>query len=278
MSDVPIRTTTIEPTRKWAFPDLRQVYEQRDLLFLLARRDLTVRYKQTLIGVGWVLLQPLAFAAVYSVFLTLFRAQATKGIPYPVFALTGITMWLTLALAFARASESTISGSALISKLYFPRIILPIAAVLPPAVDFTVAFAVLLVAMLFYGVMPALTILLAPAFLVLGLLVAFGIGLFFSALVVRYRDIQQLVPFLTQVLLFVTPILYPLSLVPHALRPLMALNPFTGVIEGFRWAVLPPADPPNALVVLSPIVFCLIVIPLGALYFQRVQNEFADDL
>jgi lipopolysaccharide transport system permease protein len=257
---------------------MRQVVDQRDLLILLARRDLSVRYKQTIVGVGWVLLQPLAFAAVYSIFLTLFRAQGMNGIPYPVFALTGISLWLTLASAFSRASDSTVSGSSLIGKLYFPRIILPIAAVLPPAVDFCVAFVVLIVVMLFYGVVPDAAVLLAPVFLMLGLLVCLGIGLVFSAVVVRYRDIQQLVPFLTQVLLFVTPILYPLSLVPDSFRSLVALNPFTGVLEGFRWAVLPPADAPSMGVLAVPILFCLIVLPAGALYFQRVQNQFADDL
>jgi lipopolysaccharide transport system permease protein len=278
MSNADTRTTIIEPTRRWAFPDLRQVVEQRDLLFLLARRDLAVRYKQTLIGVAWVVLQPLAFAAVYSVFLTLFKAQPTRGIPYPVFALAGLTLWLALSAAFGRVSESTMTGSALISKLYFPRIVLPIAATLPPAVDFAVGFVVLLVVMLVYGVIPGPLLLLTPLVLVVGLLVSLGMGLFFSALVVRYRDIQQLVPFLTQIFLFATPILYPLALVPAGSRPLMALNPYSGVVESFRWVLLPGADPPSALFVLSPIVFCLVTIPLAAIYFQRVQNEFADDI
>lgn len=269
--------TVIEPAHRSGFPSLTELWRYRDTLYFLARRDIAVRYKQTAIGVLWVVLQPVAFALVYASFLTLFGSIPSQGVPYGVFALTSMTLWLFWVAAMSRVSDSTVSSAPLISKIWFPRMIIPLAALGPAIVDLLVSSVVLLAAMLLFGVVPEAKILLAPFAALLALLCALGVGVWFSAIAVRYRDIEQLVPFLTQILLFVTPILYPSDVVPTRLQALHALNPLAGMVETFRWTVLPDAPFPGTHLAIT-LVFVAIVLPTGLRYYERRQALFVDDI
>lgn len=265
----------IEPARGFSPPDFREIWAHRDLVFFLARRDVAIRYKQAVIGVFWALLQPMLLAAVFSVFFGLLaKVDPPAGIPYPLFAVSGMVMWLFFSTAVQNSAESTVLSADLISKAYFPRIVIPTAAVLAPAVDFVFAFVVVVVVAAFYGFYPGPELLTVPFFGGLALIAALGSGLWFSALNVRYRDIHLLVPFLLLVGLFVTPIIYPIEVIPDNLQPLYALNPMLGAIEGFRWALL-GTDWPGYLLAISAGV-ALILFVTGAIYFQRAERSFAD--
>jgi lipopolysaccharide transport system permease protein len=264
-----------EPARRWAFPPLRDVWEHRELVYYLGRRDLAVRYKQTVVGALWAVLQPLLLAAVFSVFLGLIARVPSQGVPYPLFALVGMTMWFFFSTAITRCSESTVGSVELISKVYFPRVIIPIAALVQPAVDFVIATAVLLVVMTAYGVLPGAGALLIPVMFLLSAVIALGIGLWLSALVVRYRDVRHVVPFMIQTMLFVTPVVYALDLIPSGYRLLYAINPLVAVLEGWRWALLPDAPSPGWLL-LIPLASGIVLIMTGLIYFQRAESSFAD--
>jgi lipopolysaccharide transport system permease protein len=266
----------IEPPRAWGLPDLRSLWRFRELLFLMARRDLAVRYRQTAVGILWVVLQPVAYASVFSLALTYLRASPGSGIPYPVFALSGLTIWLFLTGVLARVSGSLTGAAGLISKLRFPRIVLPVAAVLPQLVDVALSFVTLMGVMLVYGVMPEPRIVLAPVFLALGLAVIFGLGLWLAAIAVRFRDVRQIVPFIIQIGIFASPVIYPLDILPPLEQRLMALNPLSGPLEGFRWAVLPDKEPPDLWLVVWPLVVATLLIVSGLIYFRRAEDAFAD--
>jgi lipopolysaccharide transport system permease protein len=268
-------STVIEPLRGVAWPDLGELWRYRDTLYFLARRDIAVRYKQTMIGVLWVVVQPVSFALVYTAFLSLIGSVPSQGVPYGVFALTGMTLWLFFVAAMTRVSSSTVSSADLISKIWFPRLIIPLSALGPAIVDLIASSAVLFLAMAVFGVAPALKILLLPLAAVLALSCAFSIGLWFSAIAVRYRDVEQLVPFLVQVLLFATPILYPADLVPDNLQTLYALNPLVGMVEAFRWVVLPEATIHAGHVAIT-VAFVAIALPTGLVFYERRQHLFAD--
>ena len=269
-------TRIITPPKGWQPPNLRELWEYRDLAFFLVKRDVSIRYRQTLIGTVWAILQPLLLAVVFSVFLGHY-AQVPSGanVPYPVFALSGMAMWLYFSQAMQFASDSTVASRELIAKVWFPRMIIPIAAVIPPAIDFIPAFLVALIVQLAYGVVPPIQILLIPFLAVLTLLVALGIGMWLSALNVRYRVIRLAVPFLIMVGLFVTPIVYPFDTVPDAVQPIYALNPMVGVLETYRWMLYPDADWPGPLI-LIPLATAAILLISGAWFFARSERTFAD--
>jgi lipopolysaccharide transport system permease protein len=269
------QTTLIEPPAGWPRPPLRELWRSGDLIYFLARRDVAVRYKQTAIGALWAVLQPLLLAGIFTVFLGQLTDVPSGGTPYALFALTGMVMWLFIANAIARCSESTIASGDLISKVYFPRMAVPISAVMAPVVDFVAASIVLVVILVAAGEVPTVRILLAPAIFVVALLVTLGVGLWLSATVVRYRDVSLVVPFLIQVLLFITPILYPLSLVPDGYQALYSLNPLVGVLEAFRWAVLPDAAAPGLSLLISAGTGAVLLVS-GLFYFSRAQARFAD--
>jgi lipopolysaccharide transport system permease protein len=269
--------TVIDASRGATWPNLGELWRYRDTLYFLARRDIAIRYKQTAIGVLWVVLQPIAFALVYASFLSLIGSIPSQGVPYGVFALTSMTLWLFFVAALSRVSGSTVSSSALISKIWFPRLIVPLAAMGPALVDLVVSGVVLMFVLLLFGVVPEAKILLAPFAAALGGLCAFGLGIWFSAIAVRYRDVEQLVPFLTQILLFVTPILYPSDVVPQALQTLYAFNPLVGMVEAFRWTVLPDAPFPGTHLAIT-LAFVAIVLPTGLMYYQRHQQLFVDEI
>ncbi len=269
-------TRVLTPPRGWQLPNLREAWEYRDLAYFLVRRDVSIRYRQTLIGTVWAILQPLLLALIFSVFLGRYaKVPSGNDVPYGVFALSGMAMWLYFSQAMLLSSESTVASREMIGKVWFPRLLIPIAAVVPPLIDFVPAFAVALVVQLAYGIVPPIQILLVPALALLTLFVALGIGLWLSALNVRYRDIRLVVPFLVMVGLFVTPIVYPFSVVPDAAQPFYALNPMVGVLEAYRWMLYPGADWPGNLL-LIPLASSIVLVATGLVYFSRAERDFAD--
>jgi lipopolysaccharide transport system permease protein len=268
-------TVLIEPAGGWRLPNLREVANSADLVYFLAKRDVAVRYKQTVVGALWAVLQPLLLAGIFSVFLGQLTDVPSEGTPYALFALAGMTMWLFVANAMARCSESTVSSANLISKVYFPRIAIPLAAVMVPVIDFVAAFFVLVSILVIAGETPGPQLVLAPIVFAVALAITLGIGLWLSAIVVRYRDVSLVVPFLIQVLLFVTPILYPVSLIPDSYQALYSLNPLVGVLEAFRWTVLPDAPAPGTLMLISAITGLALLVT-GLVYFTRAERRFAD--
>jgi lipopolysaccharide transport system permease protein len=265
----------IEPPRGWTLPNLRELWEYRDLLFFMARRHIAVRYQETAVGVAWAVIQPLGFALVLSAFLGLVLSAPTAGVPRAVYVLCGMTIWIFFSETLSRATSSTIESAALITKIWFPRLIIPMAALATPVLDFACAFVVLVVFLLANGVTPDVDVLALPAVVALALMTAFGAGLWLSAIAVRYRDVQIAVPFIIQIGLFATPVVYPLSVVPEAVRPVYVLNPMVGVLEGFRWALLPDAAPPGPLLIV-PVVASVVLVVGGALFFTHAERTFAD--
>ncbi len=266
----------VEPARGWRFPDLREAWAHRDLLYLFVRRDVAVRYRQTTIGAAWAILQPLLLAVVFSLFFGHYaRVPSAPGIPYPVFVVAGMVMWLFFASSMSSASQSTVGSADLISRVYFPRIIIPLAAVIPPLLDFMVAFIVVLVTMLVYGVDPSVRVVLIPGITLLAMMTALGMGLWLSAMHVRYRDVQHVVPFIVLVGMFTTPIVYPFDIIPSSVQPIFALNPMVGVLEGYRWALFPSFSFPGAIL-LIPVIVSVVLVVTGALFFERMENTFAD--
>lgn len=270
----PVRV--IEPPTRFAWPNLSELWEHRDLLYLLSRREVSARYKQSAIGVAWAVVQPVLLAVVFSVFFgKLAKIPSERGVPYPAFAVSGMVLWLFFAGAMSNVTSSTVANRELISKVYFPRMLIPLSAVAQPLVDFVIAFVVVLLTLVIFGVTPPIQILLVPLALLLALATALGIGLWLSAINVRYRDVHLAIPFLIMVGLFVSPITYPFHLVPAAVRAIYAINPMVGVLEVYRWMLFPTASWPGTLV-LIPIAVSVLLIVTGALYFQRTEHTFAD--
>ncbi|MGB3903432.1 MAG: ABC transporter permease [Anaerolineae bacterium] len=269
-----VPTTVIQPSRGWVALNLRDLWAYRELLYFLVWRDIKVRYKQTVLGAAWAVLQPFFTMVVFSIFFGGLAKVPSDGIPYPIFAYCALVPWSYFAGSLERAGNSLVGSSHLITKVYFPRLAIPISAVLAGLVDFAIAFVVLLGMMFYYGFTPTAAVLTLPLFLLLAVLTALGVGLWLSALNVQYRDVRYTIPFLTQVWLFLTPIAYPSSLVPEQWRALYGLNPMAGVVEGFRWALL-GKDPPGRLMAVSIVVVVLLLIG-GLYYFRRMEKTFAD--
>jgi lipopolysaccharide transport system permease protein len=253
---------------------LREVWDQRELFLFLAWRDVRVRYKQTALGAAWALLQPLLTMLVFSVFFGRLAGVPSDGLPYPVFAYCGLLPWQLFSFALGSSATSLVANERLVTKVYFPRLILPLAAVLAGLVDFAIAFALLVPLMLWYGVAPGAAVVALPLFVLLAVGAAVAVGLGLCALNVRYRDVRYALPFLTQFWMFATPIAYPASLVPAAYRPWLGLNPMAGVVEGFRFSLLGgPAPGPLLLVSVLVVAAGLVA---STLYFLRVERSFAD--
>jgi lipopolysaccharide transport system permease protein len=253
----------------------RELWEYRELLYFLVWRDVKVRYKQTVIGAAWAILQPVMTMVVFSIFFGSLAKIPSDGLPYPVFAFTALLPWQLFASALSGASNSLVSSQNLITKVYFPRLIIPIASVLAGLVDFALAFLVLLLLMAYFGIIPSLAVLTLPLFILFALATALAVGLWLSALNVQYRDVRYTIPFLTQFWMFLTPVAYSSSLVPEQWRALYGLNPMAGVVEGFRWALLGKATPPGPLLLVSVATVAVLLIG-GLIYFQRVEGSFAD--
>jgi lipopolysaccharide transport system permease protein len=263
------------PPRPWVPLDLRALWAYRELLYFLAWRDIKVRYKQTVFGVAWAIIQPVAMMVVFSVFLGRLAGVPSDGVPYPIFVYCGLVVWQAFAGSLASATGSVVASASLVTKVYFPRLVIPVAAVAVGLVDALVGSIVLVLLLVYYhvGITPA--ILTLPAFLLLAVLTALAAGVWLAALNVQYRDVRHAVPFLIQLWLFATPVVYPSSLVPESWRPLLGLNPVTGVVEGFRWALLGQAPPSLPLLAMSTGA-TLIVLVSGLYYFRRMEQTFAD--
>lgn len=266
---------TIEPPRGWTTLGLRELWEYRELLYFLTWRDIKVRYKQTALGAAWAIIQPLSTMVVFSLFFGRLAKIPSEGVPYPLFSFAALVPWTFFANGLTQSANSVVLSQNLITKIYFPRLAVPIATVLAGAVDFVLAFVVLLGLMLFYGTPLTLHALWVIPFSVLALVTALGVGFWLAALNVQYRDVRYAVPFLVQLWLFATPIAYPSSLLSEPWRTVYGLNPMVGVVEGFRWALLGTATAPGAMLLVSTAAAVVVAIG-GALYFRRMEQTFAD--
>jgi len=265
----------IQPSRAWFQFDLASLWQYRELLYFLVWRDLKVRYKQTAIGAAWALLQPLMTMLIFTVIFSQFAKIPSDGLPYPIFAYTALLPWTYFAGALSRSSTSVVSEAHLISKVYFPRAVLPLAGTLSGILDFAVAFVLLVGMMTWYGITPGWGLLALPFFLLLALATALAVGLWCSALNVRYRDVGYVIPFLTQCWMYASPVAYPVSLVPERWRFIYSLNPMAGVIEGFRWALLGKLGPDFGVMAASTVVVAVVLVG-GLVFFKRMEKTFVD--
>jgi lipopolysaccharide transport system permease protein len=267
---------TIKPPTGWAVLNLKDLWRYRELIYFLTWRDIKVRYKQTALGASWAILKPFMMMVVFSIFFGGLAEVPSDGVPYPVFSYTGLLPWELFAGALSIASRSLVTNRHMITKVYFPRIILPISSILGGLVDFMIAFVILIVMMIVYGITPTANIWTLPLFLLLALVTALGTSLWLSAMNVLYRDIGYILPFLTQFWLFISPVAYSSTMIPSSYQFLYALNPMAGVVDGFRWALLGIQDSaPGPNLILSSIVSVVVLIS-GTIYFRRTERQFAD--
>jgi lipopolysaccharide transport system permease protein len=271
--DLPV--VRVQPSSGWVSLNLGVLWEYRELLWFLVWRDLKVRYKQTALGAAWAILQPFLTMAVFSVFLGRLANVPSDGLPYPLFAYCALLPWQLFAHALTQSADSLIADQRLITKVYFPRLVIPLSPLFAGLIDFAIAFIVLLPMMLYFGVLPTGALVALPLFLLLAMATALGVGLWLSALNVEYRDVRYTIPFLTQLWLFATPIAYPSSLVPEEWQVFYGLNPMAGVVEGFRWALLGTHSPPTGILLASSVA-ALTILVTGAFYFRRMERTFAD--
>lgn len=255
--------------------DLREIWAYRDLLMLLIQRDVSVRYKQSAIGIAWAVVQPVVLMFIFTVVFGRFAKLPSEGYPYAVFTLCALLPWLYFAKALSGTSDSIVGASNLVTKVYFPRLIIPISKTVSGLVDFAIAFGILAVVLAWYRVMPGPAILLLPVFIAMTMLTAFSIGLWLTALNVKYRDIGLLVPFITQIWMYVSPIAYSTTLVPEKWRWIYSLNPLVGVVEGFRWALLGKAPPELGPMLLS-LGIVVVLLVTGLMHFRHTERTFAD--
>jgi lipopolysaccharide transport system permease protein len=265
----------VKPSKGWISLKLKELWEYRELLYFMAWRDIKVRYKQTVLGAAWAIIQPFFIMVIFSIFFGRLARVPSDGLPYPIFAYAALVPWTFFANGLNQASNSLVGSANLIRKVYFPRLVVPISSVISGVVDFVLAFIVLLGMMLFYGFTPTVNILWLPLFVLLTFVTALGVGFCLSALNVQFRDVRYTVPFLMQFWLFATPIAYPSSLLSEPWRTLYGINPMVGVVEGFRWALLGTDTAPGAIILVSSLVALALFIG-GAFYFKRLERSFAD--
>ena len=270
----PEPTIKIRPPRKWVPVDFHELWEYRELLYSFVSRDVKIRYKQTALGFLWAIIQPLFLMVVFTLFFGSLAKIPSDGIPYPLFSFAALIPWTLFAEGLTRSTTSMVQNAGIVTKVYFPRLIMPISGILSPLVDFTIAFFILLLMMAYYGFIPTIAIVLLPLFVLLAVTTSLAVGLWLSALNVKYRDFQYTIPFLVQIWLFASPVVYPSSLLPEQFRLLYGLNPMAGVIEGFRWALL-GTNPPEAMILVSVGVVVLLLVG-GLFYFKRMEQYFAD--
>jgi len=271
----PVPITVIEPSRGWVALQLNQLWRYRELLYFLVWRDVKVRYKQTALGIAWVVLQPLATTLIFTVIFGNLAKMPSDNLPYAVFALAGLVPWNYFSAAFSRGGSSLIGNASLISKVYFPRLIIPISAVLGGLVDVAVVLGLVFGLMLFYGIVPSSMIVTLPFFLLLAVAAALAISLWLAALNVQYRDVGYLIPFLAQFWLYATPVVYPASLIPEPWRVLYSVNPMVGAVEGFRWALFGAGHAPWQCVAVSVVTITVLLVS-GLFFFRRMEKIFAD--
>jgi lipopolysaccharide transport system permease protein len=268
-------TLRIEPSHGWAPLKIGELWEYRELIYFLAWSNVKIRYKQTVLGAAWAIIQPFMTMLVFSLFFGKLAKVPSDNVPYPVFSFAALVPWTFFSNSLRLASNSLIGSAHLITKIYFPRLAIPIGTVLSGVVDFGVAFLMLLVMMLYYGIMPGERIIWLPLFFILALVAVLGASLWLSALSVEYRDVQHVMPFVLQFWLFATPIAYSSSMLSEPWRTLYGLNPMVGVVEGFRWALLGVNTAPGLIITISAIAASTTLIT-GAFYFRRMEKTFAD--
>ncbi|HMB79760.1 MAG TPA: ABC transporter permease [Vicinamibacterales bacterium] len=273
--DSAIPMIRVERSHGWVSLRLGDLWEYRELVYFLTWRDVKVRYKQTLLGAAWAILQPLLTMLVFSLFFGRLGHMPSDGVPYPVFTLAALVPWSFFSNGLTQSSNSLVGSANLITKVYFPRLIVPVATVLSGVIDFVLAFLCLVAMMAYYRMVPAATVVWLPLFLLLALIASLGTGLWLSAMNVQFRDVRYTVPFLTQFWLLATPIAYPSSLLHQPWRTIFAINPMVGAVEGFRWAIFGRSAPPVTVVAVS-FASAILILVSGALYFRRMERTFAD--
>jgi lipopolysaccharide transport system permease protein len=269
-----VPTVVIRPSRSWVPINLGDLWSYRELLYFLIWREIKVRYKQTVLGFGWAIIQPLFMMIVFSLFFGNLAKVPSEGIPYPLFNYSALLPWTLFAEGINRSSNSLIQSTGLVQKVYFPRLIMPFSGILSPVVDFAIAFLIMIGLMFYYGYAPNVNVLWLPAFIILALMAALGVGLWLAAINVKYRDVRYATPFLIQLWLFASPVVYSSSLLPEKYQVLYGINPMSGVIEGFRWALL-GTKPPGYLIAVS-IAIVVIILISGIYYFKHSEKMFAD--
>lgn len=270
--------TIIQPPHGWVPLKLRELYEYRELLYFLTWRDIKVRYKQTILGILWAILQPVFTMVVFTVIIGLIKGQKAPidGLPAPIFIFAALVPWTLFQHGLNRAANSLVSSSNLLKKVYFPRLALPIATLLSSVVDFTLAFLVLIILMIFFGIVPTINIIWLPLFLMLAVVTSLGVSFWLAALNVQFRDIRHALPFIAQTWFFITPIVYSSSAIENPIfRALYGINPMTGVVEGFRWALLGTNTAPGPIIIVSTLMAIGLFVG-GAYYFRRMEKTFAD--
>lgn len=272
---LPAPYLVLVPDSPWFRLNLREVWNYRELLLFLTWRDIKVRYRHTVLGAAWAVLQPFTAMVIFSIVFGQLAKLPSDGIPYPIFTYAALLPWNFFAGALTRATTSLVSSAHLMTKVYFPRLLIPLSAMMSSLVDFAFAFVILLGMMVVYGVVPSWRLIALPFLLLLALAAAFGMGLWLSALNVRYRDVTYIVPFVTQVWLYASPVAYSSSLIPVQWQWLYGLNPMVGVIEGFRWALLGTTWQPGGQVLLSTVIV-IVVLFTGLLYFHRIEDKIVD--
>jgi lipopolysaccharide transport system permease protein len=270
-----LRVQRIEPSKGWVSLRLGELWEYRELLYFLTWRDIKIRYKQTVLGATWAIIQPLLTVVVFSIFFGRLGKIPSDGIPYPIFSFTGLVPWTLFVYGLAQSSNSLVGSQNLIKKVYFPRLTIPIASLFAGIVDFLIALAILVIMMVYYAVTPSMNMVWLPFFFLLTLVTSLGVGFWLSALNVEYRDVRFAVPFLTQFWMYATPIAYPSSMLPEPWRTLYGLNPMAGVVEGFRWSLLGSHTQPGPIILASSGVAVIMMVS-GAYYFKRMERNFAD--
>lgn len=269
------KVLVIQPTHGWRRINLGEIWRYRELLYFLTWRDIKVRYKQTVLGAAWAIIQPFFTMVIFSIFFGRLAKIPSDGIPYPIFSYAALVPWTFFANGLRQSTDSLVTGANLIRKVYFPRMVMPISSILSGVVDFALAFIVLLGMMLFYGIIPTANVVWLPLLLLLALVTSLGVGLWLTAMNVQFRDVRHTVPFLVQAWLFASPIAYPSSLLSEPWRTLYGINPMAGVVEGFRWALLGTETTPGPIIFVSTFVAITLLVS-GAFYFRRLEKTFAD--
>lgn len=265
----------IKPTNGWASLKLQEAWDFRELLYFFVWRDVKVRYKQTILGAAWAVLQPFLTMVVFSLFFGRLAGVPSEGIPYPIFTYAALVPWAFFANGSNQAANSLVGSANLIKKVYFPRLLVPAASVMAGLVDFVLAFIILLLMMVYYGIYPTVNLIWLPLFLLLAILTTLGIGFWLSAMNIMFRDVRYAVPFMIQLWLFITPVAYPSSLLSEPWLTLYGLNPMAGVVEGFRWSLLGTEAGSISMIILGSIISIIIFVS-GTLYFKRMERSFAD--
>ena len=269
--------TRIEPTQGWGSLKLRDIWRYRELMFFLTWRDIKVRYKQTLLGAAWAVIRPLFSMVIFTLIFGGIADLDSEGVPYQLFSFTALLPWQLFSKAMSYAGQSLVKNRAMITKIYFPRLVIPVSSVLSGLVDFLIAFVILLGMMVYFGTAPTSAVWTLPLFLLLAMTTALGVGLWFSALNVQFRDIGYILPFLTQAWLYITPVAYSSQYISEKWQMVYALNPMAGVVQGFRWALLGTDLGPNAQLTISiSAIISVVLLITGLFYFRRMERTFAD--